>query len=82
MPAEKVHYSKILRTTTDDLGRWNGDFQATNYNSNSQPFYVMTGQDLKPLVAPQGAIFEAKDYAAYLKSGLDKFKASNKKVVN
>ncbi|MDO7743096.1 MAG: thioredoxin family protein, partial [Pedobacter sp.] len=78
MPAEKVHYSKILRTTTDDLGRWNGDFQATNYNSNSQPFYVMTGQDLKPLVAPQGAIFEAKDYAAYLKSGLDKFKASNK----
>jgi len=78
MPADKVHYSKILRTTTDDLGRWNGDFQATNYNSNSQPFYVMAGYDLVPLVSPQGAIFDAKEYAAYLKSGLDKFKASKK----
>jgi len=78
MPADKVHYSKILRTTTDDLGRWNGDFQATNYNSNSQPFYVLAGQDLVPLVSPQGAIDDAKEYAAYLQSGLDKFKASKK----
>lgn len=78
MPTEKVHYSKILRTTTDDLGRWNGDFQATTYNSNSQPFYVLGGHDLVPLVAPQGAIFDAKEYAAYLQSGLDKFKASKK----
>ncbi|MET4138639.1 cytochrome c biogenesis protein CcdA [Pedobacter sp. UYP1] len=78
MPPEKVHYSKILRTTTDDLGRWNGDFQATTYNSNSQPFYVLGGHDLAPLVAPQGAIFDAKEYAAYLQSGLDKFKASKK----
>jgi len=78
MPVEKVHYSKILRTTTDDLGRWNGDFQATSYNSNSQPFYVLGGHDLVPLVAPQGAIFDAKLYAAYLQSGLEKFKASKK----
>lgn len=78
MPPEKVHYSKILRTTTDDLGRWNGDFQATTYNSNSQPFYVLGGHDLVPLVAPQGAIFDSKEYAAYLQSGLDKFKASKK----
>lgn len=78
MPPEKVHYSKILRTTTDDLGRWNGDFQATTYNSNSQPFYVLGGHDLVPLVAPQGAIFDAREYAAYLQSGLDKFKASKK----
>jgi thiol:disulfide interchange protein len=78
MPAGKVHYSKILRTTTDDLGRWNGDFQATDYNSNSQPFYVMAGHNLVPLVAPQGAVFDAKLYAAYLQSGLDKFKVSKK----
>lgn len=76
MPAEKVHYSKILRSNTDDLGRWNGDFQATNYNANSQPFYVLGGHDLVPLVTPQGAIFDAKAFAAYLQSGLDKFKAS------
>jgi len=74
MPKEKVHYSEVLRTNTDDLGRWNGDFQATKYVANSQPFYVLTGQDLNPMVKPQGAVFDAKEYAAYLQSGLDKFK--------
>ncbi|WP_219222793.1 protein-disulfide reductase DsbD family protein [Pedobacter antarcticus] len=76
MPTEKVHYSKILRTNTDDLGRWNSDFQASRYNSNSQPFYVLGGHDLEPLVTPQGAIFDAAKYAAYLQTGIDKFKAS------
>jgi len=78
MPAEKVHYSKILRKNTEDLGWWNGDFQATKYNANSQPFYVLAGHDLSPLVSPQGAIFDSKEYAAYLQSGLDKFNASKK----
>jgi len=73
MPKEKIHYSEILRRQTDDLGRWNGDFQASKYGSNSQPFYVLAGADLNPLVKPQGAIFDAKEYAAYLQSGLDKF---------
>jgi thiol:disulfide interchange protein len=75
MPKEKVHYSELLRSNTNDLGRWNSDFQATKYGSNSQPFYVLAGQDLNPLVNPKGAIFEPAEYAAYLQSGLDKFKA-------
>lgn len=75
MPKEKIHYSKILKHDTDDLGWWNGDFQATKYNTNSQPFYVLAGLDLNPLVTPKGAIFDAKEYAAYLQSGLDKFNA-------
>jgi thiol:disulfide interchange protein len=75
MPQDKIHYSEVLRTKTDDLGRWNSDFQATKYKSNSQPFYVMAGQDLKPLVSPKGAIFDAAAYAAYLQSGVDQYKA-------
>ena len=77
MPKEKVHYSEILRSNTNDLGRWNSDFQATKYGSNSQPFYVLAGHDLNPLVNPKGAIFEPIEYAAYLQSGLDRFKALN-----
>jgi thiol:disulfide interchange protein DsbD len=77
MPKEKVYYSKILRTNTDDLGRWNGDFQATRYNSNSQPFYVLADHNLNPMVKPQGAIFDAKLYAEYLKSGLIVFSSRN-----
>jgi len=75
MPENKVHYSEVLRTKTTDLGKWNSDFQASVYQSNSQPFYVMAGQDLKPLVAPVGAIFDAKAYVAFLQSGIDNYKA-------
>ncbi|TCC92766.1 protein-disulfide reductase DsbD family protein [Pedobacter hiemivivus] len=75
MPAEKVHYSDILKRKTDDLGYWNLDFQATRYGSNAQPLYVLAGHDLNPLVPAQGAIFDAKEYATYLKSGLANFKS-------
>lgn len=74
VPEAQVHYSEILRKNTKDLGAWNADFQATRYNSNSQPFYVLAGHDLNTLVAPQGAIFDAKEYALYLQSALDIFK--------
>jgi thiol:disulfide interchange protein len=74
MPADKVHYSKYLKGETTDLGKWNQDFQATKYQANSQPYYVLADHDLNPLVAPQGAIFDKKEYSTYLQSGLTKFK--------
>ncbi|RYG19027.1 MAG: thioredoxin family protein [Chitinophagaceae bacterium] len=77
VPANKVHYSKILKHNTDNLGRWNLDLQATRYQANAQPYYVLVDHNLNPLVAPQGAIFDEKEYAAYLQSGLDKFKPAN-----
>ncbi|MHA4895965.1 protein-disulfide reductase DsbD family protein [Pedobacter sp. PWIIR3] len=73
MPESKIHNSKILRHKTDDLGWWNGDFQASRYNTNSQPFYVLTSQDLEPLVKPVGATFDVAEYVQYLQSGLDAF---------
>ncbi len=75
MPADKVHYSKYLKGKTTDLGKWNQDLQATRYGANSQPYYVLTGHDLNPLVKPEGAILnDNKAYVAFLQSGLDKFK--------
>lgn len=75
MPADKVHYSEYLKGETDDLGRWNQDFQATKYGSNSQPYYVLVDHDLNPLVKAEGAIFnDNPKYIAFLQSGLDKFK--------
>ena len=73
MPTDKVHYSKYLKGETDNLGRWNQDLQATKYGANSQPYYVLVDHQLNPLVPAQGAIFNAKEYAAFLQSGVDKF---------
>lgn len=75
MPAEKVHHSNYLKGNTDDLGRWNQDLQATKYGANSQPYYVLVDHQLNPLVPAQGAIFNAKEYAVFLQSGVDKFNA-------
>lgn len=77
MPANKNHYSNYLKGNTDDLGRWNQDFQATRYGANSQPFYVLADHDLNPLVDPQGAILnDNAKYIAFLQSGLDNYKPS------
>ncbi|MES2651358.1 MAG: cytochrome c biogenesis protein CcdA [Bacteroidota bacterium] len=78
MPEDKIHYSKYLKGKTDDLGRWNQDFQATRYESNSQPYYVLTDHNLNPLVKPEGAMLnDIKGYVAFLQSGVDKFKSPN-----
>ncbi|HTM98394.1 MAG TPA: cytochrome c biogenesis protein CcdA [Pedobacter sp.] len=75
MPESKVHYSKYLKGKTTDLGKWNQDLQATRYKANSQPYYVLTDHALNPLVPPVGAILnDDKAYAAFLQSGIDKFK--------
>lgn len=76
-PPNKVHYSKYLKGETTNIGKWNQDFQATKFEANAQPFYVLVDHQLNPLVSPQGAIFNEKEYGAYLQSGLDKFKPSN-----
>lgn len=76
VPQDKVHYSEILKHDTDNLGRWNLDFQASKYGANAQPYYVLVDHNLNPLVAPQGAIFKAEEYAAFLQSGIEKYKAS------
>ncbi|MDT4860271.1 hypothetical protein FQZ97_948220 [compost metagenome] len=77
MPEDKVHYSKYLKGRTTDLGRWNQDFQATKYGANSQPYYVLAGHDLNPLVKPEGAILnDNKAYIDFLQSGVDKFNAA------
>lgn len=76
MSAEKVHHSNYLKGKTDDLGRWNQDFQATKYGANSQPYYVLVDHELNPLIPAEGAIFDAKAYAAFLQSGVDKFNSA------
>ena len=76
MPADKVHYSEYLKGETNDLGRWNQDFQATKFGANSQPYYVLVDHNLNQLVKPEGAMFNNNEaYIAFLKSGLDQFNA-------
>ncbi len=53
--------------------KWS-DVQASKFNSNSQPYYVLLGHDEQPLVKPSGANRNITEYLQFLESGLTAFK--------
>ncbi|HEY4198231.1 MAG TPA: cytochrome c biogenesis protein CcdA [Mucilaginibacter sp.] len=59
--------------TGGTIGSLNSRLQAEKFNNNSQPDYALLDNQGELLVPPQGAIYNAKEYAAYLQSGLDSF---------
>lgn len=54
-------------------GKWS-DFQASKFNTNSQPFYVIVNSKGDVLVPPSGANYNVDDYIKFLDSGLNQFK--------
>ncbi|MFV0566838.1 MAG: protein-disulfide reductase DsbD family protein [Flavobacteriaceae bacterium] len=53
--------------------KWN-DLQASRYNTNSQPFYVLMDHNEDNLIAPVGYTPNVDEYYSWLKSGVSKFK--------
>lgn len=73
--AENEKYtSKFSGKEITSIGKKWSDLQASKYNSNSQPFYVLLDNDGNLLVKPQGANYNAEEFAAYLQSGLEAYK--------
>lgn len=62
---------KVLNT----IGKKWSDLQASKFQANSQPFYVLLDPKTEqPLVQPQGADYEVSNYLAFLNSGLKAYK--------
>ncbi|SHE71261.1 thiol:disulfide interchange protein DsbD [Pedobacter caeni] len=64
--------SKFSGRDVKTLGNKWSDFQASRFNSNSQPFYVLLGHDEQLLSPPTGAV-KAGEYLEFLDSGLKTF---------
>ncbi|HEY0176135.1 MAG TPA: thioredoxin family protein, partial [Pedobacter sp.] len=61
---------KVLNT----IGKKWSDLQASKFQANSQPFYVLLNPNTAELlVQPQGADYEVSNYLAFLNSGLKAF---------
>ncbi len=74
LPAAEQYTSKFSGRLITTIGALNSDIQASRFNSNSQPFYVLLNpQTEQTLVEPQGADFEVSRYLKYLQSGLKAF---------
>jgi thiol:disulfide interchange protein len=60
---------KKIRTTGN---KWS-DLQATVYNTNSQPYYVLLDNDGKILAHPRGYTPDVNTYAAFLDEGICRY---------
>lgn len=66
--------SKFDGKLKDTEGEMWTDLEATHFNKNSQPFYVLLTPDLKVLNAPVAYTPEVDIYRDFLKCGLERFK--------
>jgi thiol:disulfide interchange protein len=74
LSSQEQYVSNFSHNQVVSIGALNSDIQASRFNSNSQPFYVLLDPDTEQtLVDPQGANYSPVEYAAYLNSGLVAF---------
>lgn len=73
LQANEKYKSNFSGKAVNTIGNKWSDFQASRYNANSQPFYVLLGTDEKLLSAPTGANYNAGEYLKFLTNGLEAF---------
>lgn len=73
LSAEEQYVSEYSGKKINTIGKMNSDFQAAQFNSNSQPLYVIVDTEGNVLIPPTGADYNVDSYAAYLQSGIDAF---------
>lgn len=71
---EEQYVSEYSGKRIQTIGAKNSDFQASTFNSNSQPLYVIVDTEGNVLIPPSGADYNVESYAAYLQRGIDSFK--------
>jgi thiol:disulfide interchange protein len=70
LPENEQYISKFSGKKIKTIGNKWSDLQASTFKTNSQPYYVIVGNDRSPLVAPQAFNLDIKNYVNFLDSGL------------
>ena len=75
LPESEQYYSEILNSKVKTIGNKWSEFQAKNYKTNSQPYYVIIGHDnLTPLLPPTAYDPDIEYYIKWIDSGVSEFK--------
>lgn len=69
---EEWYVSEYSGKKVRTIGKKWSDLQASRFNANSQPYYVLLSPEEELLTQPQGAIYDVEAYTDYLKLGLKK----------
>jgi thiol:disulfide interchange protein len=76
LPEEEQYVSKLDGAKVKNVGQKNADFQVTNFNRNSQPYYIPVDLEGKPLI-DKGYGYDPKEdanaFLAYLESAKAEF---------
>jgi thiol:disulfide interchange protein DsbD len=73
LPQSEQYASTFSGKSIKAIGNKWSDFQASRFQANSQPFYVLLNTNGELLVEPSGANYNAAAFADFLKRGLDRF---------
>ena len=65
--------SKVTGRKVETIGNKWSDFIISRYQTNTQPYYVLTDLNEQKLNDPIGYMPDADDYLAWLKDGIGKF---------
>jgi thiol:disulfide interchange protein DsbD len=75
LPASEYYNSTFSGKKITTIGGKNSDYETTQFNTNSQPFYVIIDGNGNVLVQPQGANFSVANYTQFLDSGIKAYNA-------
>lgn len=74
LPANEQYTSKETGSIITTIGQKVSEFQIQKYNNNSRPYYVLIDTAENKLNEPVPYTPNIKDYTAWLKDGISKFK--------
>ncbi|WP_257669603.1 protein-disulfide reductase DsbD family protein [Parapedobacter tibetensis] len=75
LPAEEQYVSAFSGKNIRTIGNKWSDVQASKFNANSQPFYVLLDPNTEQvLIEPKGADYNVESYRSFLQSGISAFK--------
>jgi thiol:disulfide interchange protein len=77
LPAGEQFVSDFSKKTIKTIGNKNSDYEAKNFNVNSQPYYVIINARGDVLVPPQGANYDVSNYIRFLDSGKAAYQINN-----
>jgi thiol:disulfide interchange protein DsbD len=76
LPESEQYISTFSGKKIKTLGNKNSDLQASKYNSNSQPYYVLLDHNEQLLNSPRGYNEDVAAYVEFLDKGIAAFKKS------
>src|SRR5690606_7373315 len=74
LPEDEQYISDFSGKKIKTIGNKWSDFQASRFNANSQPYYVLLNTEGEILVEPRGADYDPNSYLRFLDKGIEKFK--------